>query len=93
MMVILLMWKKNYSDNKKNKIIEGLDQISTDAFAFHAGTRMDGGKIITSGGRVLNIIGTGPDLKSAIDKAYVEVKKVSFDHMFYRKDIGKKGIR
>ena len=54
---------------------------------------MDGGKIITSGGRVLNIIGTGPDLKSAIDKAYVEVKKVSFDHMFYRKDIGKKGIR
>ena len=78
---------------QKNKIIEGLDQISTDAFAFHAGTRMDGGKIITSGGRVLNIIGTGPDLKSAIDKAYVEVKKVSFDHMFYRKDIGKKGIR
>ena len=78
---------------QKNKVIKGLDKISSDSYAFHAGTRMDNGIIITSGGRVINIVGTGPDLKSAINKAYAEVKKISFDHMFYRKDIGKKGIR
>ena len=78
---------------QKNKVIKGLDEISSDAFAFHAGTRMDNGKIITSGGRVINIVGTGPDLKSAIDNAYTEVKKISFDHMIYRNDIGKKGIQ
>ncbi len=78
---------------EKNMIITGLDKLSHDALVFHAGTKMENGKLLTSGGRVLNIVGTGADLKTAIDKAYTEVKSVSFDHMFYRKDIGKKGIQ
>ena len=78
---------------EKNKVITGLDKLSNDALVFHAGTKMENGKIFTSGGRVLNIIGIGADLKAAIDKAYAEIKSVSFDNMFYRKDIGKKGIQ
>jgi phosphoribosylamine---glycine ligase len=78
---------------EKGKVITGLDKILDDAMAFHAGTKKENGNILTSGGRVLNIIGKGSDLKSAIEKAYAEVEQVTFDGMFYRKDIGKKGIR
>ena len=78
---------------EKNKIIKGLDALPADALVFHAGTKRDNGKILTSGGRVLNVVGQGNDLKSAIEKAYANLEKIAFDHMFYRKDIGKKGIQ
>ena len=78
---------------EKNKIIKGLDALPADALVFHAGTKKDNGKILTSGGRVLNVVGQGNDLKSAIEKAYANLEKIAFDHMFYRKDIGKKGIQ
>ena len=71
---------------EKNKVITGLDKLSNDALVFHAGTKMENGKIFTSGGRVLNIIGIGADLKAAIDKAYAEIKSVSFGNMFYRRN-------
>ena len=78
---------------EKNKIIKGLDALPADVLVFHAGTKRDNGKILTSGGRVLNVVGQGNDLKSAIEKAYANLEKIAFDHMFYRKDIGKKGIQ
>ena len=78
---------------EKNKIIKGLDALPADALVFHAGTKKDNGKILTSGGRVFNVVGQGDDLKSAIEKAYANLEKIAFDHMFYRKDIGKKGIQ
>ena len=78
---------------EKNKIIKGLDALPADVMVFHAGTKKDNGKILTSGGRVLNVVGQGNDLKSAIEKAYANLEKIAFDHMFYRKDIGKKGIQ
>ena len=78
---------------EKNKIIKGLDALPADVLVFHAGTKKDNGKILTSGGRVLNVVGQGNDLKSAIEKAYANLEKIAFDHMFYRKDIGKKGIQ
>ncbi|SMO54945.1 phosphoribosylamine--glycine ligase [Gracilimonas mengyeensis] len=77
---------------EKGKEITGLDQVE-DAIVFHAGTREVEGKILTNGGRVLNIVGSGSDLQSAIDKTYAEVEKVGFDEAYFRRDIGAKGLR
>lgn len=59
---------------------------------FHAGTKLENGKLLTNGGRVLCVTAIGNDLKSAIDKAYCGVDEISFKDMAYRKDIGKKGL-
>ena len=59
---------------------------------FHAGTRKNGG-IKNSGGRVLGVTGVADSLQGAIDLAYKGVSKIKFDDMYYRKDIGWKGIR
>ena len=66
--------------------------LNSNSLIFHAGTKKVGDKITTSGGRVLNVVGFGDDLKSAIDDAYRIVEGVNFDGKFYRKDIGQKGL-
>jgi phosphoribosylamine--glycine ligase len=48
--------------------------------------------MVTAGGRVLNVVGFGDDLRSAIDDAYAIVEGVNFSGKFYRKDIGQKGL-
>ncbi len=63
------------------------------ADVFIAGAIQKDGKMLTSGGRVLGVVATGDDLKSAIDKSYKEVEKVHFDNAFYRKDIGKRALQ
>jgi len=77
---------------EKGKVIRGLDEVPDDIVVFHAGTAERDGKIITSGGRVLGVTATGPDIPSAIDKAYAAVGKISFDGMHYRHDIGRKAL-
>ncbi|MEJ2054648.1 MAG: phosphoribosylglycinamide synthetase C domain-containing protein [Calditrichaceae bacterium] len=74
-------------------MISGLENLPEDTLVFHAGTKTEDGRVLTSGGRVLNVVGTGNDLNKAIDKAYDGVKMISFEGMFYRKDIAKKGIQ
>jgi phosphoribosylamine--glycine ligase len=79
---------------EKGKVISGIDKaIITGTTVFHAGTKKDNGKIVTSGGRVLNIVGTADNLQNAIKKAYEGVKMISFDKMQYRTDIGQKGVK
>lgn len=69
--------------------IEGLKQAeSLGAVVFHAGTKIEGGKVLTAGGRVLGVTALGEDLDDAIKKAYTYLKPVSFKDMHYRKDIG-----
>ena len=60
---------------------------------FIAGAKEENGKMLTSGGRVLGVTETACDLKTAIEKAYKQVEKVSFDNAFYRKDIGQKALK
>jgi phosphoribosylamine--glycine ligase len=70
--------------------IEGLDKVDDpDVVVFHAGTKMEEGKPVTSGGRVLNVTATGPDIQSALAKAYAQIglDKIHFKDMHYRKDI------
>ena len=60
---------------------------------FHAGTKIQGDKVLTSGGRVFCATALGKDLREAQSKAYNLVESVSFDGAFYRKDIGNKGLK
>jgi phosphoribosylamine--glycine ligase len=64
------------------------DQIP-DVKVLHAGTKREGDKIVTSGGRVLGVTSSGKDLSEALQKAYRAAGKIQFGGMHYRKDIGK----
>lgn len=58
---------------------------------FHAGTRLGPRGLETAGGRVLGVTASGCDLAQAIDHAYSALRKIHFDRMHYRTDIGRKG--
>lgn len=66
-----------------------IKEFAEDIQCFHAGTKWVDGMLVTSGGRVLNLVAKDDDLIQAIEKAYRALDSVSFDGMQYRKDIGK----
>lgn len=76
---------------EKGKEITGLENFDgkEDYFCFHAGSKIENGKILTNGGRVLGITALGNDLKEARKKAYEATEWVSFDNKYMRHDIGK----
>jgi len=74
-------------DYGKGYEISGLENI-TDSIAFHAGTKMENGKVVTSGGRVIAVTSYGDNFQEAIKKSYQNIDKLSFDKMYFRKDIG-----
>ena len=57
-----------------------------------AGAERKDGKLVTSGGRVLGVTATAPTLREAVAAAYEKVGKISFDHAFFRRDIGLKAL-
>jgi phosphoribosylamine--glycine ligase len=59
----------------------------------HAGTDLRDGQLVTAGGRVLTVVGRGPDYGEAIRRAYAGVERISFDGMHYRRDIGQKALQ
>ena len=68
--------------------ITGLNAVPEDVLVFHAGTSQDpGGQVVTSGGRVLSVVGTGPDLAAARARAYAGVAAISFQGAHHRTDI------
>jgi len=72
--------------------ITGLDQVHG-ASVFHAGTKWTDNVLTTSGGRVLGVTSTGSTLELAIKNTYDDVRKIHFDGMHYRQDIGQKGLK
>ena len=84
-------YPKKYETSKE---ISGLDEKGQHegVIVYHAGTKTEGDKFLTSGGRVLGVTATAPDLKTALEKAYRGVNGISFEKMHYRKDIGKKAL-
>ncbi|MCX5867440.1 MAG: phosphoribosylamine--glycine ligase [Proteobacteria bacterium] len=78
----------------KGKEITGLEEAGQmeDVSVFHAGTRREGKKIVTAGGRVLGVTARGKDLRAAIDRAYQACARINFEGMRYRRDIGNKGL-
>ena len=81
-------------DYKKGLPITGVEEAEKldDIVVFHAGTKQDGNRLLTNGGRVLGVTALADDLKSALDKAYAAVKLINFDGMHYRTDIGLKSL-
>jgi phosphoribosylamine--glycine ligase len=74
------------------KVIHGLDQVK-EAIVFHAGTGLNPeGEVVTAGGRVLNVVQLGANVKEAIDGAYREIAKLDFDGIYYRKDIARREL-
>jgi phosphoribosylamine---glycine ligase len=71
--------------------ISGLDRVN-DALVFFAGVKDNGGALVTSGGRVVTVVGKGATFKAAIDNTYSAVSQVTFDGMQYRRDIGRKAL-
>ena len=63
-----------------------------DGEVYIAGAKLDNGKLLTAGGRVLGAVAIGDTLQDAIDNAYGNVNKIHFDNAFYRKDIGQKAM-
>ncbi|TVM15570.1 phosphoribosylamine--glycine ligase [Oceanidesulfovibrio indonesiensis] len=76
------------------KVIEGIEKAEDleGVTVFHAGTRLEAGRIVTSGGRVLGVTALGDDLKSAQTLAYQAVDRISFEGSYVRRDIGDKGL-
>jgi len=100
-----LRWKKGASASvvlaaggypgsyEKGKVVNGLDRVSPPVVVFHAGTAAKDGGIVTNGGRVLNVTANAATLRQALDAVYTEIPKISFEGMYYRRDIGWKAFR
>jgi phosphoribosylamine--glycine ligase len=91
----VVMAARGYPDAyDKGKPIAGLERVNaSDVKVFHAGTRLDGGRVVTDGGRVLCVVGTGDSVRAAHNAAYSGVREITWDGAFYRKDIGYRAIR
>ena len=74
-------------DYGKGFEISGLENIEG-SIAFHAGTKLVNGKVLTNGGRVIAVTSYGNNFEEAIKKSYQNIDKLHFDKMYFRKDIG-----
>lgn len=77
---------------RKGDAIRGLTSDLSNAKVFHAGTARRGNDIVTSGGRVLCVVGKGPDVAAAQRSAYAAVRQITWDGAQYRTDIGYRAI-
>jgi len=80
-------------DPRKGDAIAGIPRPADDCRVFHAGTRLDGKKLVTSGGRVLCVTALGDSVKMARARAYEALEGIRFDGMQYRKDIGHRALK
>jgi phosphoribosylamine--glycine ligase len=77
----------------KGDAIDGLDAVTgSDVKVFHAGTRSDGDRIVTDGGRVLTVVGLGEDVLIAQRRAYQALGRIHFAKAYYRRDIGYRAV-
>ena len=81
--------------SESNQPISGIEDAERDArvSVCHAGTAMRDGRLVTTGGRVLTVVGRGTTFEAAIDHAYQGVRHISFPGMQYRRDIGRKALQ
>ncbi len=94
--VCVVMAAAGYPGNyPRGMEITGIEaaQADPEVTVFQAGTRRDGERLVTSGGRVLGVTALGSDLAGAKQRAYAAVAKIHFDNAFCRSDIGDKGLR
>ena len=86
--VTIMLVSKGYPGNyEKGKEITGLDEVEG-SIVFHAGTKEKDGRILTNGGRVIAISSYGKDKDEALERSFMNAKRIKFDGKNYRKDIG-----
>lgn len=93
--VTVVVASHNYPETPRTgDVIEGLDEVAAkdapDAYVLHAGTRREGGSVVSAGGRVLSVTATGSDLAQAREKAYKAVARIRLDGSQHRTDIAAK---
>lgn len=93
--VCVIMASGGYpASSEKGVVIHGLEKVKKDeAVVFHSGTTMNGGEVVTNGGRVLGVTAMDSTIKGTIDKAYQAVDKITFDNMQFRRDIGARALK
>ena len=84
-------YPKNYYTGLPISGIGDAEQME-DVSVYHAGTKMEDGKLLTAGGRVLGVTALANDLPGAMEKAYEAAGKIHFDNMHYRRDIGRRAL-
>jgi phosphoribosylamine---glycine ligase len=94
-LVGVVLASRGYPDMASTgQAIHGLDAAERipGVTVYHAGTAKRGDEYVTAGGRVLTVVGRGPDFGEAMSRAYAGVERISFDGMQYRRDIGNKAL-
>ena len=91
--VTVVLASKGYPE--KYKTGQNISEIKPlkNNILFHAGTDFDGENYTVSGGRVLSAVGSGESISKAIDNVYSFVEKIGFEEIYFRKDIGQKGLK
>ncbi|MFL9830047.1 phosphoribosylamine--glycine ligase [Flavobacterium sp. ST-87] len=74
-------------DFEKGKVISGLEKVEN-SIVFHAGTKLDNGNVVTNGGRVMAITSYGDSFQEALAQSYKNVAEISWENVYFRKDIG-----
>jgi phosphoribosylamine--glycine ligase len=86
--VNVVMAAEGYPDAPRTgDVIAGLEIDTADTLIFHAGTAIDRDRVVTAGGRILSVVGLGPDIATARARAYDKVGMIDFNGRHYRKDI------
>ena len=86
----VIITSKGYpGEFKKGLEIRGIEELDEDIILYHNGTRYEGNNLLTNGGRVLSVTALGESLEEARNKVYSNIDKITFNGMYYRKDIGK----
>jgi len=91
----VVMASGGYPDSyEKGHVISGLDRIiGDDVKVFHAGTKLDGDRVVTDGGRVLCAVALGDTVRQARERAYAAVDQITWKDAFCRRDIGYRAVQ
>ncbi|MCE2736733.1 MAG: phosphoribosylamine--glycine ligase [Ilumatobacteraceae bacterium] len=84
----VVMTSAHYPETPRlGDVITGLEHVELHTNVFHGGTKQVNGALVTNGGRVVTVVGVGPDLESARGKTYARVQRISFAGSYFRRDI------
>lgn len=90
--VCVVLASKGYPEKVESGKVVTIEKLPDDMVCFHAGTKMESGNLITSGGRVFGLTAWAEDIKTAIHNVYANIGKISFEGVQYRKDIAHRAL-